>query len=353
MARKDLLKSVMVGSPEQPKDSGRSGYAMRGASKSMKVSIDSLAENSKRLLEGETIVEIDPQLIDVSFVSDRLSDDDVAFDELKASIAAGRQDTPVLLRPHPEADGRYMIVFGHRRVRVASALGRKVRAVVKPMDDVAHILAQGQENTARADLSFIEKALFAKSLLDMGQAKDVIQSALTIDGTLLSRMLSVAQNVPRHVIEQIGPAKQIGRDRWEDFKKLASEPSNDKILKEALEFDGFQNLDSDARFEFLHSKLAEAGRVPKRRKTRAMPKKRTWTAGKGRIKGVIGRSGKAFSISLTAQIQPSSGTFSRVGLISCTANSSRRKRSSQNNDLGKRKAPKQRGLRANLKSLVA
>lgn len=309
MARKDLLKSVMAGSTEQPKDAGRSGYAMRGASKSMKVSIDSLAENSKRLLEGETIVEIDPQLIDVSFVSDRLSDDDVAFDELKASIAAGRQDTPVLLRPHPEADGRYMIVFGHRRVRVASALGRKVRAVVKPMDDVAHILAQGQENTARADLSFVEKALFAKSLLDMGQAKDVIQSALTIDGTLLSRMLSVAQNVPRHVIEQIGPAKQIGRDRWEDFKKLASEPSNEKILKEALEFDGFQNLDSDARFEFLHSKLAEAGRAPKRRKTRAMPKKRTWTAGKGRIKGVIGRSGKAFSISLTAQDSTEFGDF--------------------------------------------
>lgn len=143
----------------------------------------------------------------------------------------------------------------------------------------------------------------------MGQAKDVIQSALTIDGTLLSRMLSVAQNVPRHVIEQIGPAKQIGRDRWEDFKKLASEPSNDKILKEALEFDGFQNLDSDARFEFLHSKLAEAGRVPKRRKTRAMPKKRTWTAGKGRIKGVIGRSGKAFSISLTAQDLTEFGDF--------------------------------------------
>ena len=76
MARKDLLKNVMASSSEQPKDSGRSGYAMRGASKSMKVSIDNLAENSKRLLEGETIVEIDPQLIDVSFISDRLSDDD-------------------------------------------------------------------------------------------------------------------------------------------------------------------------------------------------------------------------------------------------------------------------------------
>ena len=309
MARKDLLKSVMASSSEQPKDSGRSGYAMRGASKSMKVSIDSLAENSKRLLEGETIVEIDPQLIDVSFVSDRLSDDDEAFNELKESIAAGRQDTPVLLRPHPDLDGRYMIVFGHRRVRVASALGRKVRAVVKPMDDVAHILAQGQENTARADLSFIEKALFAKSLLDMGQAKDVIQSALTIDGTLLSRMLSVAQNIPRHVIERVGPAKQIGRDRWEDFKKLASEPANQKVLEGALKLEGFHELDSDARFELLHSRLAEAGRTPKRGKTRVAPKKRTWTAGKGRIKGVIGRSGRAFSISLTAQDSTEFGDF--------------------------------------------
>lgn len=309
MARKDLLKSVMAGSSDQSIESGRSEYAMRGASKSMKVSIDSLAENSKRLLEGETIVEIDPELIDVSFVSDRLSDDDDAFDELKASIAAGRQDTPVLLRPHPKLDNRYMIVFGHRRVRVASTLGRKVRAVVKPMDDVAHILAQGQENTARADLSFIEKALFAKSLLDMGQAKDVIQSALTIDGTLLSRMLSVAQTVPRSVIERIGPAKQIGRDRWEDFKKLATEPANEKLLEDAITEGGFRDLDSDSRFELLHSKLSEAGRTPKRKRARTAPQKRTWTAGKGRIKGVIGRSGKAYNISLTAQDSTEFGDF--------------------------------------------
>ena len=309
MARKDLLKSVMAGSSDQSIESGRSEYAMRGASKSMKVSIDSLAENSKRLLEGETIVEIDPELIDVSFVSDRLSDDDDAFDELKASIAAGRQDTPVLLRPHPKLDNRYMIVFGHRRVRVASTLGRKVRAVVKPMDDVAHILAQGQENTARADLSFIEKALFAKSLLDMGQAKDVIQSALTIDGTLLTRMLSVAQTVPRSVIERIGPAKQIGRDRWEDFKKLATEPANEKLLEDAIAEDGFRDLDSDSRFELLHSKLSETGRTPKRKRARTAPQKRTWTAGKGRIKGVIGRSGKAYNISLTAQDSTKFGDF--------------------------------------------
>ena len=70
MARKDLLKSVMGDTAQSTPGTERSNYAMRGASKSMKVSIDSLAENSKRLLEGETIVEIDTNLIDASFIND-------------------------------------------------------------------------------------------------------------------------------------------------------------------------------------------------------------------------------------------------------------------------------------------
>ena len=57
-----------------------------------------------------------------------------------------------------------MIVFGHRRAKVARDLGINVRAVVKPLADIEHVIAQGQENTARADLSFIERALFAQKL---------------------------------------------------------------------------------------------------------------------------------------------------------------------------------------------
>lgn len=309
MARKDLLKSVINPPKETPVDGGRSSYAMRGASKSMKVSIDSLAENSKRLLEGETIVEIDTALIDASFVNDRLSGDDDAFDALKTSISATGQDTPILLRPHPETPHRYMVVFGHRRVRAARALGRPVRAIVKKMDDVAHVLAQGQENTARADLSFIEKALFAKNLIDHGQSKDVIQQALTVDGTLLSRMLSVAQTVPEHIIAAIGPAKQIGRDRWEDFKKLMAVKSNLVVADRIVSAQGFELLESDTKFEILLSKVAEAGRAPKRRIAKTAPTKRTWTAGEGRIKGVIGRSGRAYNISLTSKHSTEFGTF--------------------------------------------
>ncbi|WP_458792675.1 plasmid partitioning protein RepB [Yoonia sp. MH D7] len=300
MARKDLLKSVMAPAADKASDGGRTNYAMRGASKSMKVSIDSLAEDARRMMDGETVVEISPDLIDSSFVSDRLGLDDDAFQELKTSIETGQQDTPVLLRPHPETSGRFMVVFGHRRVRVAAELGRMVRAVVKSMDDVAHILAQGHENTARADLSFIEKAVFARNLADIGQPKDVIMSALTVDGTLLSRMLSVAQQVPRDIIDAVGPAKQIGRDRWEGFKKLMTVPANVKLAQQLATDQSFADLRSDARFELLLSKLSEKGRALRKKTKRATPEKRTWTANGGRIKGVVGKSGKAFSVSLTS-----------------------------------------------------
>jgi ParB family chromosome partitioning protein len=300
MARKDLLKSVMASAADKASDGGRTNYAMRGASKSMKVSIDSLAEDARRMMDGETIVEISPDLIDSSFVSDRLGLDDDAFQELKTSIEKGQQDTPVLLRPHPDASGRFMVVFGHRRVRAAAELGRMVRAVVKSMDDVAHILAQGHENTARADLSFIEKAVFARSLADIGQPKDVIMSALTVDGTLLSRMLSVAQQIPRDIIDAVGPAKQIGRDRWEGFKKLMTVPANVKLAQQLVTDQSFAELQSDARFELLLSKLSEKGRALRKKTKRATPEKRTWTANGGRIKGVVGKSGKAFSVSLTS-----------------------------------------------------
>ena len=309
MARKDLLKSVMDPAPDNDSGAARTNYAMRGASKSMKVSLDSLAEDARRMLDGETIVEIAPDLIDSSFVSDRLGQDDEAFQELKASIQSSRQDTPVLLRPHPKDSGRYMIVFGHRRVRVASELKRNVKAVVKSMDDVSHILAQGQENTARADLSFIEKAVFAKSLADMEQSKDVIKSALTIDGTLLSRMLSVATGIPSDIIAAIGPAKQVGRDRWEDFKKFLSVPANSKLAQQYVKDAAFSELASDARFEFLHSKISEEGRIVRKTTKRAASPKRTWTANGGRIKGVVGKSGKAFNISLTSNDATDFGAY--------------------------------------------
>ena len=299
MARKGLLDSVLESDAGTRQKDNRSDYAMRGASRSMKLSIDDMAESARRMAEGETILSIDPNLIDGSFVKDRMTGDDEEYEALKKSIAESGQESPVLLRPHPKNSGRYMTVFGHRRVRAARDLGLEVKAILKSMEDVAHIVAQGQENTSRADLSFIEKALFAKKLLDMDQSKETIMSALTVDATLLSRMLSVAQKVPVRIIDEIGAAKSVGRDRWEELKKLIVVPTNTRIANALVQEPVFRNADSDQRFELLLARLK--GKGSRSRKTRKRPgDKRVWEAGGGRIKAAYGPAGKAYGISLTA-----------------------------------------------------
>lgn len=297
MARKGLLDSVLGAEPNSKQKETRSSYAQTGASKSMKLSLDDMAENAKRLTDGEVIVKIDPSLIYASFLQDRLSGDDQAFEELKSMIAEHGQETPVLLKPHPSKAGRYMVVFGHRRVRVAKALGTEVRAVIRELGEIAHVIAQGQENTAREDLSFIEKALYAKSILDGGYGKEVAMAALTIDATLLSRMLSVSQKIPLRFLEAIGPAKSVGRDRWEELKRLIVVPVNMQKAVAHIETTTFQDVGSDERFEQLLTLLKSKGTASKRAKQNKS-NARLWEAGQGRIKASLSRSPKAYSISL-------------------------------------------------------
>ena len=243
MARKDLLASITASLAEDQQahspSGARSEYAKRGASRSMMQSLDELAENSIRMLDGETVVSLDPSDLDGSFIADRIGEDDDAYLELREAIRHSGQSTPILVRPHPDDPRRYMIVFGHRRAKVARELGFKVRAIIKPLADIEHVLAQGQENTARADLSFIEKALFARKLMDSGMTKETVKSALTIDDTLLSRMISVVDTVPAIVLEAVGAAKGVGRDRWEELKKLVQITGN---AAKAIEFIGSKDF---------------------------------------------------------------------------------------------------------------
>ena len=143
MARKNLL-SGLAASEDVVSESSTFAYPMRGASKSMIRSVSELAKQADAYLEGERVLDLDPSVIDISFVSDRMEDDQEQYRELLEAIRENGQNSPILVRPHPGIDGRYMIVFGHRRVRVAKELGRKVRAVVKAIDDKAHVIAQGK-----------------------------------------------------------------------------------------------------------------------------------------------------------------------------------------------------------------
>ncbi len=172
-------------------------------------------ELRQQLLSGASIVTIDADLIDASPIVDRFHEaDDPTYEALKASIAQRGQEIPILVRPLES--GRYQSAYGHRRVRVARELGLPVKAVVRELTDEDLIVAQGVENAAREDLSFIERAFFAARLEDAGYERSIIQEALAIDRAEASKLITVARAVPPDIAETIGRAPKVGRaGRWQ------------------------------------------------------------------------------------------------------------------------------------------
>ncbi len=296
MARKNPFANLMDDHPEVERPA--LDYTIKGASKSIISSIDEIAARADKLLEGQTVVEIEPELIHASFVKDRMDEDPQDYQDLLNAIRDEGQQSPVLLRPYPKVPGRYMVVFGHRRVKIARELGRKVRAVVREMDDRAHVLAQGQENSARANLSFIEKAMFADALVRLNYDRDnaTAMSALSVDRATLSKMLAVA-SLPAPLLEAIGPARGIGRDRWYDLKQKIEKPA---LRDKALDFigtDEFRGINaSDDRFNRLVAHVKAAGKP-----VRAAPQKSNWSSADRRLIADVRSDGKTFTLAMKAK----------------------------------------------------
>ncbi|MGE6742313.1 plasmid partitioning protein RepB [Allorhizobium pseudoryzae] len=307
MARKDIFANITAADGPRTERKATPGYANRGASRSMISSLSELAEKAAiadQALVGETVAELDPSLIDKSFISDRMGEDEEAFQELIEAIRERGQDTPVLVRPHPTDKGRYQIVFGHRRVRAARILGRPVKAVVKHVSDVDHVIAQGQENSARENLSFIERAAFAHHLQEIGHDRRTIQLALSIDGALLTRMLSVTARVPETIIQAIGAAKTIGRDRWLDLASAVEHPDALGQAETAVKAEGFNGLPSEERFE----RVAMAARNANKPRRQMRPSGH-WQSDDAAVTAEFKGAGKSFSISLKSKEAASFGRF--------------------------------------------
>lgn len=306
MARKNIFESVMRDEPaaEQASQPVENVSRRFGAAKSLSASIDELAKQAAQKLDGEAIVEIDPSNLDVSFVADRLPEaDDEEYRELLEAIRERGQDSPILVRPHPQTSGRYMIVFGHRRARVAKELGIKVKAVIKPLADLEHILSQGQENSARANLSFIERVFFAARLEALGFEREAIQAALTVDYQTLSKMLTIPKAIPEHILLAIGPAKGIGRDRWLELRKLIEIPGKKDAAEELLTTAAFENASSVDRFEQLYGYL-KGGKQKKPVTKAALRPGASWTASDKSVSAVIKQNGKSATLALSAANGP-------------------------------------------------
>jgi ParB family chromosome partitioning protein len=282
MARKGIL------TPEISTDAKREPRGKpRGAVGALQSSLSKLQENA--------VQDIDAALIDDAGLEDRLGFDYEAQKRLKQSLETYGQQVPVLLRPHSKTPGRYEIVFGRRRLHALKDLGLPVKAMVRQLDDHALVMAQGQENTARQDLSFIEKASFAAQLQSADYERQTIADALSIDLPMVSRMLKVGTAFDLDFLRAIGSAPGIGRDRWMMLVKALSEPGGRSRAQAFMRRPEFDMLGSDDRFEAVLSKAMQA---PTKDKPPAPAKPRTLRSGDGTALGDIRSTHRAVTLNI-------------------------------------------------------
>lgn len=246
---------------------------MSGAVKSMQHSFSAVEVENERLRSqlqsAEAVVELDPVTVVPSFVRDRLDmEGDPQFPLFVESIRSEGQRLPILVRPVADKAGGYQVAYGHRRLRACQILGIPVRAIVLPLTDEQLVLAQGIENTERANLSFIEQALFAIELKKRGFSRETIAKALGRGEAkglaYISILTTTAGALPDELIRKIGPAPSVGRPKWE---KLGSFFKNQKLpvdissaVNGLVASDHWRAVSSDDRFAGVLQLLSR--RVP-------------------------------------------------------------------------------------------
>jgi ParB family chromosome partitioning protein len=279
MARKDLLKGLM-GDPlpktetvEKDKltavNSGDDDAPSPARPRYSKGAIGAVSQSIAEL-KSRALVEVSADMIDPGGIEDRLEEDREDQQKLQASLKAYGQQVPVLLRPDPKTEGRYQIVYGRRRIAAMRALNMPVKAMVRDMTDHDLVIAQGQENAVRRDLTFIEKANFARQMRDESYDRKVICDALHIDKTVISRMLSVVDTLPLELIREIGPAPSTGRDRWMKLADLYTNRGSGFPLAGALR--RAADLPSDQRFEAALASLSGDNQKPKPKAEKPAPR---------------------------------------------------------------------------------
>ncbi|WP_108663908.1 plasmid partitioning protein RepB [Acuticoccus kandeliae] len=248
---------------EEPEGTGPAPPMRAGAVRTMGLALHRMSEKRPR---EEAVEELDPALCDPSFVRDRLEDgadgagesDASGIAALAASIAESGQAVPILVRPHPEAAGRYQIAYGHRRWLACRRLGRPVRALVHALDDEALVVAQGRENNDRRDLTFIERAHFAAALSERGMTRAVIGKALGVDKSELARLIAVAEGLPEGLAARIGRAPKAGRPRWLMLVERCRAGGREAARRAEKAAVAGAHLPTDERFKAVFEALAPA-----------------------------------------------------------------------------------------------
>ncbi len=188
------------------------------------------------------------------------------LDKLVQSLRENGQQIPILVRIVD--GGGYEIVVGRRRLAATRKLGLpRIKAFVARMDDREAFVAQGIENSARLETSFIERARAAAQGTEAGYDQKDIAEFLNISPTLVSFMVNIYRDLGEELVQAIGPARGVGRRNWE--KLVAAIKRSGFSAHDVTAMIDRGKDDSVERFHVLLA-TAEAGRQA-RKASKAVP----------------------------------------------------------------------------------
>jgi ParB family chromosome partitioning protein len=179
---------------------------------------------------------IDPQLVDESRYANRNEGSYAGppWEAFKSELLESQGNVqPVVLRPAPDREGRFEVVFGHRRTRACRECGLPVLAVVMPLKDAELFLMMERENRSREDLSPWEQGESYRRALQSGLYRSLRQLAHAVgrDPGIVSRYVAIAE-LPEPVLKAFGSPVVIQK-RWGEKLADAVQRDPDGVVSRA------------------------------------------------------------------------------------------------------------------------
>lgn len=138
--------------------------------------LESFASLNDEVSSDSGLQEIDIDLIDESPNIGRPNYDQKKLEELAETIKERGVKSPISVHLHPTIDGRFIVNFGHRRLRASKIAAKKTIPAI--IDEDFDVLDQAIENIQREDLEAVGVATIIQQSLKQGKSKSEIADRL-------------------------------------------------------------------------------------------------------------------------------------------------------------------------------
>ena len=204
------------------------------------------------LLKADAIVELDvDQIVLDGRIIDRLEIDEDQLSELVSDISLNGQLLPIKVRPHPELEDVYVLIYGARRLEAIKNIGGslKIKAYIdREISEEDAIKAQFSENSGRKDYTYLERCLHILELEERfaGQLERMeLTQLVRIRPNRYSEMKTISYALGKDILIALGDAKGAGRPICEELAKLVVEATKSEEISREDIVDYIQSLSAE------------------------------------------------------------------------------------------------------------